>query len=110
MALASHEASCRGRVRATISASLTDRGGHVGRTPNADADHGAFALAFDALGRPRAPGENGKPLDVDDVRRLLEASSRRGSLTAQRALLAELQREQKAEDSAETLRGMGLDR
>ena len=39
-----------------------------------------------------------------------EASTRRGSVLAQRLLLAELRREQQAEDMAETLRGMGLAR
>lgn len=84
-------ASLRGG--ATIQQAATDAGvsrstiqQHVawGRSPTADDNERAFTAAFDAA---RA-GEHLQPLAEDDVVRLLEGAARRGSVAAQKVLLA----------------------
>jgi transposase len=63
-----------------------------GRRPGADDEAAAFAVAFDAI----REGRGEQRLTADDALRLLEQSARKGSVQAQRALLAELRRREGA--------------
>ncbi len=99
------EAAATAGISTTTVANWVARG----RAADADPEAAAFAATYDACRRADSPPtEDGERLTVDSTFHLLEQSARKGSVTAQRAVLAELRRRQDAEDLAETLRGMGL--